>query len=231
MDALMTKSESIAKLAGALAKAQAQISNARKDSLNPHFQTRYADLAAVWDVCRQPLATNEIAVIQGTEHNGDNYLYVFTMLAHSSGEWMRFSVRLKPVKEDPQGVVSATTYGRRVGLASAVGVAASGDDDDGNGSSNSSMRTERDAERDRRNNQKLADDPEKSKAAADRFLSAMQKMKAKMGSPAFDAMVVSLGHKKVDDIVKSEDRNAIHAKCLEYLKDIKPATAGEGAGK
>jgi len=57
-------SASIAALAAALAKAQGQMTFATKDATNPHFKTRYADLAAVWSAIREPLAANGLSVIQ-----------------------------------------------------------------------------------------------------------------------------------------------------------------------
>ena len=53
----MKHSESIALLAGALAKAQLQIEPASKNATNPHFRSHYADLASIWDACRGPLNT------------------------------------------------------------------------------------------------------------------------------------------------------------------------------
>ena len=55
-------SETIGKLAAALAKAQAEIRGAKKDADNPFFKSTYADLASVWDACREPLSKNELAV-------------------------------------------------------------------------------------------------------------------------------------------------------------------------
>ncbi len=45
----MTRSDSITQLVTALAKAQAEMAGAKKDSENPHFRSKYADLAAVRD--------------------------------------------------------------------------------------------------------------------------------------------------------------------------------------
>ena len=53
-------------IAGALAKAQAEIKNAEKKEENPHFKSRYADLAAVTLACREPLAKNGLSVVQTT---------------------------------------------------------------------------------------------------------------------------------------------------------------------
>lgn len=122
-----TQSESIAALAGALSKAQAEIKGAEKDKSNPYFKSKYADLSSIWDACKEPLTQNGLAVIQTTELNGGNVVVV-TTLAHESGEWIRGKLGLKPVKEDPQSAGSALTYARRYALAAIVGVCP--DDDD-----------------------------------------------------------------------------------------------------
>mgnify|MGYP003672586164 CR=1 FL=1 len=58
------QSDSIGALAAALSKAQADITGALKDSSNPFFKSKYADLASCWDACRKQLAANNLAVIQ-----------------------------------------------------------------------------------------------------------------------------------------------------------------------
>jgi len=125
-------SPSIAKLAEALAKAQVDIKGAIKYSENPYFHSRYADLATVWDACREPLSKQGLAVIQTTD-GGPDQVVILTTLAHSSGEWIRGRLVMKPVKADPQGIGSCLTYGRRYALAAIVGVAP--EDDDGNAAS------------------------------------------------------------------------------------------------
>lgn len=126
------QSEEINELAGALAKAQGKITGALKDSANPFFKSKYADLASVWDACRSALSENGLAVVQQTEAD-ESGVMVITTLAHSSGQWMRSSLRLQPKDASPQGIGSAITYGRRYALAAAVGVAQV--DDDGNAAS------------------------------------------------------------------------------------------------
>ena len=128
----MRCSATIGKLATALAKAQGKIIAAKRDSENPYFKSSYADLESVWNACRVQLEANQLAVIQALENNGDSAtIVVITTLAHSSGEWVQSSLRLKPTKTDPQGIGSAITYGRRYALAAIVGVVPEGDDDDG----------------------------------------------------------------------------------------------------
>jgi hypothetical protein len=128
----MTHSEQINELAAALAKAQGQIEGAKKDSINPHFKNRYADLSSVWDACREALTTNGLSVVQSAENCEAGY-GVTTMLLHTSGQWMRGTLYLKPTKDDPQGAGSALTYARRYALSAMIGIAP--EDDDANAAS------------------------------------------------------------------------------------------------
>ena len=129
-----TQSPQINELATALAKAQGEITGASKERTNPFFKSSYADLTSVWDACREALSKNGLAVIQTTACT-NGAVTLITTLAHSSGQWIRGTWPIKPVKEDLQGYVSAVTYGRRVCLASMVGVAPRSDDDDAEGAS------------------------------------------------------------------------------------------------
>lgn len=126
------RSDSLAALAGALAKAQGEMEGAAKGSLNPHFKNRYADLASIWDACRGPLSKHGLSVLQPVSADGAK-VTVTTILAHSSGEWLEESLTMTAQQNTPQGVGSAITYGRRYGLASMVGIAP--EDDDGNAAS------------------------------------------------------------------------------------------------
>lgn len=125
----MKMSDSIAQLAEALSKAQGQIDDASKGSKNPFFNSKYADLAAVRSVIREPLAANDIAVIQ-FPRSLDGEVEVETMLTHKSGEFMSETLRLPVGKWDAHGIGSAITYARRYGLMALLGIAT--DDDDGN---------------------------------------------------------------------------------------------------
>lgn len=125
----MEQSESINELALAVSKAQAVILAAKKDSDNPFFKSSYADLASVWEACRKPLTDNGLCVIQTTSPECDGRVMIITTLAHSSGQWVRGKLAIKPVKDDPQSLGSAITYGRRYALAAITGVAPDDDDD------------------------------------------------------------------------------------------------------
>ena len=125
----MTRSESIANLAAALAKAQGTIEGASKDAKNPHFNSRYADLASVVDACRKALADNELAVVQSPSTKDGNLVLMTTMLLHSSGEWIESDpLQVQARDAAPQAVGSCLTYLRRYQLASMVGVAPADDD-------------------------------------------------------------------------------------------------------
>jgi len=124
----VTRSESIGKLAAALAKAQKAIKGAVKDAKNPHFNSRYADLATIHDACREPLAENEIAVVQSPHADG-NLVRLTTLLIHSSGEWVESDpLQVQARDAAPQAVGSCLTYLRRYQLAAMVGVAPEDDD-------------------------------------------------------------------------------------------------------
>jgi hypothetical protein len=129
----METSVEIAKLAEALSKAQASVEGAVKGKVNPAFRTKYADLASVWDACREALTTNGLSVIQSPGPISDGRMEMTTMLLHASGEWVRGSLTIPLGKVDAQSYGSATTYARRYALAAFVGVAP--DDDDGNAAS------------------------------------------------------------------------------------------------
>jgi len=130
----------IGKLAEAMAKAQSEIRTAVKDSKNPFYKSSYADLTSVWDACRGPLSKNGLAVLQPTTTAINGEVELVTFIIHSSGQWVKGTLRVTPGKmkgqsfelsKDPQSLGSAITYARRYGLASMVGVAPEGDDDDG----------------------------------------------------------------------------------------------------
>ena len=116
-------------LATALVKAQATIEGAKKDSTNPHFKNKYADLSAVWDACRDGLKANGLTILQFGKTTEAGAVLV-TRLLHESGEFVEGEIPLLNSKGDMQGLGSALTYARRYGLAAMVGVCP--EDDDGN---------------------------------------------------------------------------------------------------
>jgi len=123
----MNKSESIASLAKALSKAQGEVENASKASVNPHFKSKYADLAEVLNTVRPVFASCGLSFVQMPSFL-DSVVSVETMLVHESGEWISETASSPITKQDAQGVGSAITYLRRYSLAAFAGIAQEDDD-------------------------------------------------------------------------------------------------------
>lgn len=123
----LRRSDALGNLAGALALAQGEISNAQRDSKNPFFKSKYASLASTWEACRTPLAKNGLAVLQPVTTRGRSVI-VTTLLVHASGEWIEERLILTSKEDTPQALGSVITYGRRYGLGGMVGVAPADDD-------------------------------------------------------------------------------------------------------
>ena len=126
------RSLEIDKLAAALAKAQGEIEAAKKDSANPFYKSKYADLASVWDAIRVPLSKNGLSIIQDP-YSKIGVVGCYTTLLHSSGQYTRSNLEVPVGKQDAQGYGSAITYVRRYQLQAIAGVAP--EDDDGNAAS------------------------------------------------------------------------------------------------
>src|SRR5436853_6321648 len=132
-------SESVAALASALAKAQAELVNPEK-SLTATIRSgrpgegersfRYAPLASGLDIVRKTLGQHEIATVQTTAIDKETgVISLSTMLAHASGEWIASDWPVCAVAEtaNPHRMGAALTYARRYALFTLVGIA--GEDD------------------------------------------------------------------------------------------------------
>ena len=128
----MFASESIDQLATALALAQGEVENASKTSSNPHFRSRYADLAEIINTVRPVFSKHGLAVVQSPSY-AEGLVSVTTLLTHKSGQWIKDVASAPASKLDAQGVGSAVTYLRRYSLAAFAGIAQ--EDDDGNAAS------------------------------------------------------------------------------------------------
>lgn len=125
----MDTSASVAALFGALSLFQGEVSAPTKSSVNPHFKSRYADLAEVLETARGTLAKHGLALVQSAESAEKGAVRITTMLTHKSGEWLRSTLDMPVAQNTPQAVGSAVTYGRRYAAMAMLGLAA--DDDDG----------------------------------------------------------------------------------------------------
>jgi hypothetical protein len=124
----MDTTKATPELVAALAEAQGEIENASKNAANPHFRSKYADLAEVLNTVRPVLSKHGLSLVQSTGFNGE-LVTVSTVLGHKSGCLIFSEAACKPAKSDAQGVGAATTYLRRYARAAMTGVAQ--EDDDG----------------------------------------------------------------------------------------------------
>jgi hypothetical protein len=136
---MQQSSETIGKIAGALAKAQAELENPEKaliatiPAVFPREESRtfrYASLASGLEIIRKCLSRHEIATVQATTIDRDSGLIrLTTTLVHGSGEWIGSDWPVCPVSETaaPHRMGAALTYARRYALFTLVGIA--GEDD------------------------------------------------------------------------------------------------------
>jgi ERF superfamily protein len=138
---MQRSSDSVAALAAALAKAQAQLVNPEKSLTGiirigrPGEQGgersfRYAPLSSGLDIVRKTLGQHEIATVQTTAiDQPTGMVNLTTTLAHASGEWIASDWPVCPIAEtaNPQRMGTALTYARRYALFTLVGIA--GEDD------------------------------------------------------------------------------------------------------
>lgn len=153
----MKTSEKIDQIAIALSKAQKVMEGAVRDSTNPFFHSKYAELSEVWDACREPLTSNGLSFVQSI-HSEEGYsftnkvqvkdnqgnikgekevlmiwLTVTSRLLHISEQYFEDSISM-PVEADPQSIGKVTTYIRRYAQMALCGIAPV--DDDGEAAAN-----------------------------------------------------------------------------------------------
>lgn len=122
----MRTSEQINELATALAAAQAEMKNAKLNKINPHFKSRYADLAEIRDTVTPALSKHQLSLVHGVEPV-ESGIHVVTRLFHSSGQWIES--RFPIAYDKPQTMGGAITYGRRYNSSALTNIAADDDDD------------------------------------------------------------------------------------------------------
>ena len=131
----MQMSPEITELAAAMARAQANMTDARRDAENPFLKSRYADLSSVRAACLAAMNAEGLSVIQIPRVTFQDQAGLFvveleTLVAHASGQFIRDCLIVPVSKPDIQGVGSAISYARRYSLAALAGIAPAGEDDD-----------------------------------------------------------------------------------------------------
>ncbi len=194
----MNSSPEIKDLAAAMAKFQAELKPAIKGNTNPYFKSRYADLQACWDCCREALVKNGLSVVQGSRESNGEIVTVDTRLMHASGQWIESSLTMKPAKADPQGVGSAVTYARRYALSAILGIVAD-EDDDGNAATHNEPK-------------KALSVAEKATGAAkvEPLISKESESFLKLADPALvDRVLVKFGHVAIGDLTETQAAKGI----------------------
>jgi hypothetical protein len=212
----MRTSETITKLAEALAAAQGELQNAEKDEKNPHYGNQYASLAMVSNTLRGPFAKHGLSLVQMPEYiNGD--VVLTTRLLHSSGEWMESEYPIRPTKPDPQGYGSAITYARRYCSMAVAGIAP--EDDDGNEASRPTPQPSRQQPQPKQK-------PWTTKAQMIECFHSLSRQFETEGQ--LDAYQETLKKHGVQDVRMFAD-GSVAAKCYLELQDLlKPARNGRG---
>lgn len=128
-------STDVVEIAAALVSAQGEFGAAIKDSANPAYRSKYADLSSCIEATQKALNKHGIALMQAPQLDGQ-MVTITTRLQHKSGQWYESDLTLPAVQRDrfdAQSVGSAITYGRRYSLQSILNLATA--DDDGNAAS------------------------------------------------------------------------------------------------
>lgn len=143
----MKTSENIVEIAKAMNFAQKAMRPALKDATNPHFRSKYSDLASVMEAIREPIGNNGLSIWQDATFD-ENGVNITTRVVHVSGQWIEFGPLTIPVgKRDAHAVGSACSYGKRYALCAALGVV-SDEDDDGNKASHIQEKKQKNQEND-----------------------------------------------------------------------------------
>ena len=124
----------------ALCAAQANMGKVTKGSVNPAFKSKYADLADVVSVAVPALTEQGIAMYHSVIRN-EHGTAMRTTLSHGATDThIHCDVPMIVDRQNMQGMKSATTYAKRIGLESVTGIAA--EDDDGNAASKAPPKAE-----------------------------------------------------------------------------------------
>lgn len=121
------QSGAINELATALVAVQAEIRDAEKNSLNPHFKSQYANLESVIAATREPFAKHGLVVVQQSSIEDQKPVLVTTLI-HTSGQWMRSVMPIMNERNTAQGLGSGLSYARRYSLSAIAGISQTDDD-------------------------------------------------------------------------------------------------------
>ena len=125
--------EAVAALMTAMAKAQAEVSNAAKASVNPAFNSRYADIAAILSEVRPAATAQGLWISQPATTDDEGRVGVQTIVAGHGAVFstgMLWQAMPASARNMSQEMGKAITYARRYQLSAVWSIAQ--EDDDGN---------------------------------------------------------------------------------------------------
>jgi len=216
----MNKSDTIVKLAEALAKFQGEVKNPPNTAVNPYYKSKYAPLGEVLNTVRPTLGKYGLSFFQNQVTDENGKLGVTTMLMHSSGEYIESdAIYASPEKNTPQGLGSVSTYLRRYQLSSILGIA-SEDDDDGNANEaqpnkTDNKKTDKNNKTDENNNPKPQDE---NKDRLVKAISSIEELATSLQTAGVDKTLI------VEAIKKHNEVNGKAVANYNKIKDIEVAT-------
>ena len=192
------QSQDIGKLAEALAKAQMEMSAAKKDAKNPFFKSDYATLASCLGAGNPALNKNGLCVTQ-LPGSSDGNISLETILMHTSGQFIKSNIYVKPEKTGPQALGACLSYLRRYSYSAIIGQATADDD-----AESATDRKKPDAGKNPA--QKKADTHVEPKVDMPKFIAAVTKLTEEMGMSAeiFDSFMSDEKVKSLD-VLKTKD--------------------------
>lgn len=125
----MKMSESIVELTKALSEFQGNVKQPEKDSVNPHFKSKYTSLDGIVKAIHESAPKYGLSFVQ-MPMNDESGIGIVTTIFHQSGQYIQFEPFFLPLeKKTAQGVGSCITYGKRYSLSAAFGIVSDLDDD------------------------------------------------------------------------------------------------------
>lgn len=217
---MVTQSNEIGALALALSKAQGMMGHAIKDSNNPHFKSRYANLTSCLEAVREPLSKNGIAIVQLPSRSTDGLVELTTMLIHESGQWIGSTASTRVAKDDAQGMGSALSYLRRYSLMSVTGLGT--DDDDGEAAMGRHLNLREDGRKFKAEAERIGEQITGQKVTAEvhhaSWPGARQQFCAVLGDLGTDYAIVANWCESLGRARPSAMDNAQREKLLTYIK-------------
>lgn len=185
----LTATDSFDAVMSALFEFQQTVKPVVKDSENPHFRSKYADLAAIQEEIAEPLKAAGLTYSQPPVGRGE----VVTILSHvKSGQWLMSRLDLVPDNATAQQSGSAITYAKRYALCSILGLRLDSDDD-GNAASVATQTKQQAAVRETKVAQAKAANEARAATPTDTFKAVYERMEAyepKTGDARKESLVV-----------------------------------------